>query len=69
MHSVYTIYIKGRDMKLSDFLSRVKKEDSHPNEVIPISFILQDTSNVELIPEICDSCRILYMMDITVSKV
>ena len=53
-------YIKGRDMKLSDFLSRVKIEDNHPNEVIPISFILQDTSNVELIPEIFDSCRILY---------
>ena len=52
-------YIKGRDMKLSDFLSRVKIEDNHPNEVIPISFILQDTSNVELIPEIFDSCRIL----------
>ena len=34
-------------MKLSDFLSRVKIEDGHPNEVIPISFILQDTSDVQ----------------------
>ena len=47
-------------MKLSDFLSRVKIEDSHPNEVIPISFILQDISDVELIPEIFNSCRMLY---------
>ena len=47
-------------MKLSDFLSRVKIEDSHSNGVIPISFILQDISGVELIPEIFDSCRILY---------
>ena len=39
-------YIKGKDMILSDFLSRQIEYDSNPHEIIPISFniwdILQD---------------------------
>ena len=34
-------YIKGKDMVLSDFLSRQKTDDSHPHELIPISFMLR----------------------------
>ena len=39
-------YMKGKDMVLSDFLSRQSNDDSNPNEIIPISFntyeILED---------------------------
>ena len=31
-------YMKGKDMTLSDFLSRQKNDDSNPHEIIPISF-------------------------------
>ena len=31
-------YIKGKDMVLSDFLSRQNNDDSNPDEIIPISF-------------------------------
>ena len=31
-------YIKGKDMIISDFLSRQKHDDSNPYEIIPISF-------------------------------
>ena len=31
-------YIKGKDMILSDFLSRQKHDDSNPHEIIPILF-------------------------------
>ena len=34
-------YIKGKDMVLSDFLSRQKMDDSNPHEFIPISFTLK----------------------------
>ena len=34
-------YIMGKDMALSDFLSRQKTDDSNPHEVIPISFSLR----------------------------
>ena len=30
--------MKGKDMVLSDFLSRQKHDDSDPHEIIPISF-------------------------------
>ena len=30
--------MKGKDMVLSDFLSRQKHDDSDPYEIIPISF-------------------------------
>ena len=32
---------KGKDMVLSDFLSRQKTDDSNPHEIIPISFSLR----------------------------
>ena len=35
-------YIKGKDMVLSDFLSRQKLDDSNPHELLPISFSLRD---------------------------
>ena len=38
-------YIKGKDMVLSDFLSRQKTDDSNPHELIPISFSLRDQAS------------------------
>ena len=32
-------YVNGKDLILTDFLSRIKSDDSDPNEVLPISFI------------------------------
>ena len=37
-YSFNLYYIKGKDMILSDFLSRQKYNDSNPHETIPISF-------------------------------
>ena len=37
-HSFNLYYIKGKDMVLSDFLSRQQNNDSNPHEIIPISF-------------------------------
>ena len=37
-YSFNLYYMKGKDMILSDFLSRQKNDDSNPNEIIPISF-------------------------------
>ena len=42
--SVYSFnlyYMKGKDMVLSDFLSRQKLDSSNPHEIIPISFSLR----------------------------
>ena len=42
--------MKGKDMILSDFLSRQGKDDSDPSEIIPISFnvynILEENRNL-----------------------
>ena len=35
-------YIKGKDMVLSDFLSRQKTDDSYPHEIILISFSMRE---------------------------
>ena len=40
-YSFNLYYIKGKDMVLSDFLSRQKMDDSTPHELIPISFTLK----------------------------
>ena len=40
-YSFNLYYIKGKDMVLSDFLSRQKTDDSNPHEIIPISFTLR----------------------------
>ena len=37
-YSFNLYYIKGRDMILSNFLSRQKHDNSNPHEIIPISF-------------------------------
>ena len=41
-YSFNLYYIKGRDMILSDFLSRQKQDDRNPHEIIPISFNMQN---------------------------
>ena len=40
-YSFNLYYIKGKDMVLSDFLSRQKTDNSNPHELIPISFTLR----------------------------
>ena len=40
-YSFNLYYIKGKDMVLSDFLSRQKTDNSYPHEIIPISFTLK----------------------------
>ena len=34
-------YMKGKDMILSDFLSRQRTDNSNPHEITPISFDMQ----------------------------
>ena len=41
-YSFNPYYVKGKDMVLSDFLSRQKTDDSNPHKIIPISFMLGD---------------------------
>ena len=43
-YSFNLYYIKGRDMVLSDFLSRQKMDNSNPHEIIPISFHIKEYS-------------------------
>ena len=40
-YSFNLYYIKGKDMVLSDFLSRQKTDVSNPHKLIPISFTLR----------------------------
>ena len=44
-YSFNLYYIKGKDMVLSDFLSRQKTDDNNPHEIIPISFTLKSLSH------------------------
>ena len=44
-YSFNLYYIKGKDMVLSDFLSRQKTDDSNPHEIIPISFTLRSQAD------------------------
>ena len=37
-YSFNLYYIKGKDMVLSDFLSRQHRDNGNPNEIIPILF-------------------------------
>ena len=41
-YSFNLYYIKGKDMVLSDFLSRQIEDDSDPYEIIPISFSIKE---------------------------
>ena len=43
-YSFNLYYIKGKDMVVSDFLSRQKTDDSNPHEIIPTSFTLKGLS-------------------------
>ena len=45
-YSFNLYYIKGKDMILSDVLSRQIEDDSNPHEIIPISFNIR-----EILPE------------------
>ena len=38
-------YVKGKDLILMDFLSRIKSDDSDPSEVLPISFVDMQMTN------------------------
>ena len=44
-YSFNLYYIKGKDMVLSDVLSRQKTDDSNPREIISISFTLKNLSH------------------------
>ena len=44
-YSFNLYYIKGKDMVLSDFLSRQQMDDSNPHELIPISFSLKSQAS------------------------
>ena len=48
-YSFNLYYIKGKDMVLSDFLSRQKMDKSNPHEIIPISFILKEPSGKSIL--------------------
>ena len=41
-YSFNLYYIKGKDMVLSDFLSRQKVDDTDPHQIILISFNMRD---------------------------
>ena len=41
-YSFSLYYIKGKDLIFSDFLSRQKHDESDSNEIIPISFNMQE---------------------------
>ena len=43
-YSFNLYYIRGKDMVLSDFLSRQQGDDSDPHEIIPISFNMKRNS-------------------------
>ena len=43
MYSFNLYYMKGKDMILSDFLSRQRVDKSNPHEIIPISFDMKAT--------------------------
>ena len=51
-YSFNLYYMKGKDMILSDFLSRQNNDSSNPSEIIPISFntysILEDNRNFDI---------------------
>ena len=51
-YSFNLYYMKGKDMILSDFLSRQKNNESDPSEIIPISFnaygILEENRKIDV---------------------
>ena len=59
-YSFNLYYIKGKDMVLSDFLSRQKTDDSNPHEIIPMSFSLRRVlhENYYKIDDIIDTTKL-----------
>ena len=45
-YSFNLYYIKGKDMVLSDFLSRQNNDDSNPHEIIPVFFNMHQYYNI-----------------------
>ena len=50
-YSFSLYYVKGRDMILSDYLSRHGQKDLDPSELIPISFCSLKTIRASLMTE------------------
>ena len=48
-YSFNLYYIKGKDMVLSDFLSRQQGDDSDWHEIIPISFNMREILKQKLL--------------------
>ena len=46
-YSFNLYYIKGKDMVLSDYLSRKMGDKSDPHQVIPISFNIRDVTHTK----------------------
>ena len=58
-------YVKGKDLILADFLSRIKSDHSDPGEVIPISFVNRgryppDTASPQLWPGYEVNCKMRW---------
>ena len=51
-YSFNLYYIKGKDMVLSDFLSRQNNNDSNPHEILPISFNIKYYTKITIIQKI-----------------
>ena len=56
-YSFNLYYMKGKDMILSDFLSRQIHDDSDPHEIILISFDMQNMLQT------INKCRFLILFD------
>ena len=59
-YSLNLYYIKGKDMILSDFLSRQKHDDSDPKEIIPISFNMQDVFTYQVLQHKLERTREIF---------
>ena len=44
-------YVKGKDMILCDFLSRIKSDDTDPDNLIPIAFHQMELEPIQYNPE------------------
>ena len=73
-YSFNLYYIKGKDMKLGDFLSRQRHNDSNPHEITPISFnmhqVLQEKYyNLEQERYLVQTCSQTKVSGITLPEV
>ena len=60
-YSFNLYYIKGKDMILSDFLSRQKHDNSNPHEIIPISFNMQSIGQTRYY-NLCEGNPVKYFI-------